>query len=143
MLSVKINKRTRAGPDGDPPHRTHPISARLESPWPPFSQCSWRVSLHCLHTETLPSHSVSWGLAGKHCGCWVPACPTVLPSLFKSGHSSPASLFLATLSWVQMPTAEATEDCDRKSRRGGRWKGGQQSCLVSRSDIPDTFCLEK
>ena len=42
-----------------------------------------------------------------------------------------------------MPTAEATEGCDGKSRRGGRWQGGQQSCLVSRSDIPDMFCLEE
>ena len=42
-----------------------------------------------------------------------------------------------------MPTAEATEGCDGKSRRGGRWQGGQQSCLVSRSDIPDMLCLEE
>lgn len=97
----------------------------------------------------LPTHrnsTQSFSIMGT---CWEalwllgPSLPHGAPLPFKSGHSSPASLFLATLSWVQMPTAEATEGCDGKSRRGGRWQGGQQSCLVSRSNIPDTFCLEK
>lgn len=67
----------------------------------------------------------------------------MVPSLFQSGHSSPASLFLGTLSQVQWPTAETTEGHDGKPRREGRWQGGQQSCLLSRCDIPDVFCLEE
>lgn len=118
-------------------------SRQMRMPCFPSSMWSWRVFLHCLCIETPPSHSTSQGLAGKHCGHGFPPCPMVVPSLFQSGHSSPVSLFLGTLSQVQWPTAEATEGHDGKPRREGRWQGGQQSCLLSRYDIPDVFCLEE
>lgn len=45
LLSMRINKRSRARRDQDPPSRTRLLSARLDSLWPSFSQRGQRGAL--------------------------------------------------------------------------------------------------
>lgn len=86
-------------------------SSQMKMPGFPSSLWSWRVFLH------QPSHSAQQGFSGKHCGCWSLPCPTGLPSLLKSGHKSPVSWFLKTLSQVQLLPSEAAKGCDGKLGR--------------------------